>query len=396
MIQPMAFSGLLLLDELILTNNSLDILRRSWFSEMPILSKLFLGANRIAYLPPRTFESLAKLDELVVSSNLIQYLPMDTFYGLPLLTKLDLSSNKIMFINHEVFQPLQTLKHLVLFQNRLSVLPILPGSINFLFLHKNPWECNCKLARSMEPLMAKIQYLDDIVCDRPPNFAGHQVTSIRPRDCDSLSPSPSPTTHLLPSTIWNLSFFYGFLGGLIVGLIPGLAICCCIPRYCNCTPFAMQTEDKPPSQKKSTKMSLSKQRTSNVDLLKPSSFPIMENAASHSEGGHIARGPFCGCFCGTCRAQDLGQAKSVLKRPVVAFLSTDPVGKTIMTLHEKGDSLSSCLAHRESINRVNGASLCTRAHGSQEQSFAKRGTGSCYPCTQHATLHQMEWKEHGE
>ncbi|CAI5794339.1 reticulon-4 receptor-like 1 [Podarcis lilfordi] len=394
MVQPMAFSGLLLLDELILTNNSLDILRRSWFSEMPILSKLFLGANRIAYLPPRTFESLAKLDELVVSSNLIQYLPMDTFYGLPLLTKLDLSSNKIMFINHEVFQPLQTLKHLLLFQNRLSVLPILPGSVNFLFLHKNPWECNCQLARSMEPLMAKIQYLDDIVCDRPPNFAGHQVMSIRPGDCVSLSPSPSPSTHLLPSAILNLSFFYGFLGGLLVGLIPGLVICCCIPNYCNCTPFAKQTEDKPPSQKKSTKMSLSKKRTSNVDPLKPSSFPIMENAASHSEGVNIARGSLCGCFCGTCRAQDLGQAKSFLKKPVVAFLSTDPVGKTIVTLHEKGDSLSCCLAHRGCINRVNDASRSTRAHGSQEQSFAKWSAGSCCPCIQHATLHQMEWKKH--
>ncbi|KAJ6654637.1 hypothetical protein lerEdw1_006790 [Lerista edwardsae] len=109
-IDPMAFSGLSFLDELILTNNSLDILRRSWFAEMPALSKLFLGFNRILYLAPRTFESLAKLKELDVSSNLIQYLPMDAFYGLPLLTRLDLSSNRLLFINREVFQSLLALR----------------------------------------------------------------------------------------------------------------------------------------------------------------------------------------------------------------------------------------------------------------------------------------------
>ncbi|XP_063172528.1 reticulon-4 receptor-like 2 [Candoia aspera] len=212
-IESLAFSGLLYLEELILTNNSLDILRRTWFLEMPGLNKLFLAINRITYLPPRTFENLNKLDELVVSSNMIQYLPMDAFFGLLSLTKLDLSSNKILFINHEAFQPLQALKYLLLFQNRLTTLPGLPNSITFLFIHRNPWVCDCQLIHSMELMQAKIQLPAAVTCKRPPFLAGHQVSSSKLLGCTSsyLSSSLFSTIDLLPSNPRNVKLIFGLL-----------------------------------------------------------------------------------------------------------------------------------------------------------------------------------------
>lgn len=205
-IEPMAFAGLGSLEELILTNNTLDAVKKSWFFEMTGLHRLFLTDNRITYLPPKTFESLGKLDHLIVSSNRIQYLSMDTFYGLTSLTTLDVSSNEILFIHMEALQPLQALKYLLLFKNRLTVLPILPVSVNFLFLHENPWDCNCQLANSIKSFTDKVQTTQGAVCDKPPSLAGRRMTDTKPEGCPSLS------SNIPPQTILNLRLLFGFLG----------------------------------------------------------------------------------------------------------------------------------------------------------------------------------------
>ncbi|KAG8141747.1 hypothetical protein E2320_006435 [Naja naja] len=229
-IEPLAFSGLLYLEELVLANNSLDVLKGTWFMEMPKLKKLSLALNRITYLPPRTFENLNTLDELEVSSNMIQYLPMDAFLGLVSLTKLDLSINKILFINQEAFQPLQALQDLLLFQNRLTTLPTLPDSINFLLLHRNPWVCNCQLIQSMQSVEAKIQLPTGVTCKRPLFLEGQQVTSSKLLGC-----APLPSSYL-PSPLFS-TFDFPLIRAGNVKLICGLLGKALLKRSLQCFPL---------------------------------------------------------------------------------------------------------------------------------------------------------------
>ncbi|KAH0615523.1 hypothetical protein JD844_004882 [Phrynosoma platyrhinos] len=378
MIEPMAFSGLLFLHELILTNNSLDILRRSWFLEMPVLIKLHLGGNRITYLPPRMFESLTRLGELVVSSNLIQYLPMDTFYGMPLLTKLDLSNNRILFINHEVFQPLQALKHLLLFQNRLTVLPILPSSISLLFLHENPWECTCQLVVSLAPLLAKIQSPNGVTCDGPPSLAGHLVASTRPEGC-SFRSSPQASSSSLSSSSSSFPSSSSSSSSSIAA-----------------THIASsKTESKRTYKNQMIQSLSSEERPSNMEPHVLCSFPVVENTAASFETGRMVRGHPYGCSSKTSRTCQVEQKGSSSQKPLVAVLSMDAAGKTVVTLHEAGKEVgcpalhqSSCQMHEENTNgmhkackqRADKVAACTKGCGSEQQCLAERQHGSCDFC----------------
>ncbi|XP_074871778.1 uncharacterized protein LOC142024054 isoform X2 [Carettochelys insculpta] len=226
-IEPLAFSGLGILEELILTNNALDTLKSSWFLEMSLLTKLLLSNNKITYLPPRTFESLPKLNELIVSSNFIRYLSMDTFYGLASLTKLDLSSNEILFINDAVFQPLQALTHLWLFKNKLTALSRIPDSLIFLSLYENPWTCNCHLVSSMQLLREKVQTPTDLVCDSPASLKGHYVLSIGLEVCTF----PTPPGNLPQQSTSKFNLLYGFAGGLFFSFILCLIFCFFIKHW---------------------------------------------------------------------------------------------------------------------------------------------------------------------
>nr|XP_025039287.1 uncharacterized protein LOC102443492 isoform X4 [Pelodiscus sinensis] len=239
-IQPSAFAGLGILEELILTDNALDTVKSSWFLEMPLLAKLLLSGNKITYLPPRTLESLAKLNELVMSSNFIRYLSKDTFYGLASLTKLDLSSNEILFINNEVFQPLHALTHLQLFNNKLTALASIPDSLAALFLNENPWFCDCHLVSSMQLLKEKVQTPGGFVCNNPPSLRGCQVLSVGPEVCAFL---PQETTS-------KFDLLYGFTGGLFFSFIVCL-IACFVTKHWKYSRVTNQAEDGHSSQKDS-------------------------------------------------------------------------------------------------------------------------------------------------
>ncbi|XP_039183061.1 uncharacterized protein LOC120300736 [Crotalus tigris] len=340
-IEPLAFSGLLYLEELILTNNSLDVLRGTWFMEMPNLKKLCLALNRITYLPPRTFENLNTLDELVVSSNMIQYLPMDAFFGLVSLTKLDLSINKILFINQEAFQPLQVLQDLLLFQNRLTTLPTFPDSINFLLLHKNPWLCNCQLIQSMQVVEAKIQTPTGVTCKSPPFLSGHQVTSSKILGC-APSPSSSLSSPLFsaidfpPSRSGTFKLICGLLGGFFLGLTVGLFCCYCLPKCCGGrSPFAIHSKNEKALSSSWVKPSTHQEgKTSDRDPQILSGLPAAESSAMALEGGHFARGTCCGPLVSA--SQILYGEQLRFQSPLVAYLSVDPMGRSIVTLREKG------------------------------------------------------------
>ncbi|XP_077162322.1 uncharacterized protein LOC143821820 [Paroedura picta] len=328
-IQPTAFSGLTALEDLALNNNSLDILQSPWFLGLAALSKLYLALNRIAYLPPKTFENLARLEELVISSNQIQYLSMDTFYGLASLVRLDLSSNRILFINSEAFQPLQALRRLLLADNRLTALPVLPSSVTFLLLHANPWHCSCQLVDSVESWADRIQESALMVCNTPPGLAGCQVISARLKGC-STSDSSLP----LP-TFWNLSLLYGFLGGVVIGLMVYPILCCCL-KLCKGPPATGHTESKKSLLSESTSVFLGKATATGADPPILGRFPVIQNTTIGLEVDRWAKGscPRLRETSGTC---NMAHVRSMAERPLVALLAVDKVtNKMVVTLCERG------------------------------------------------------------
>ncbi|XP_060106603.1 uncharacterized protein LOC132580014 [Heteronotia binoei] len=380
-IHPMVFSRLVTLQELALNNNSLDILQSPWFLGLMALSKLSLALNRISYLPPRMFENLARLEELVISSNEIQYLSMDTFYGLASLAQLDLSNNKILFINNDAFQPLKALRHLLLSNNRLTALPVLPNSITSLLLHSNPWDCSCQLVVSVESWVNTIQEAALVVCSTPPRLAGCQVIRARLEVCSS----SSSDSNLPPSTIWNLSFLYGFLGGLFIGLMLFLIFCCCL-KLCKCPSMRGQAEGKKSFLHEPTGVFLGKATATRADPQILGSFPVIGNTMIGFEVGNLARGP-CDHLHETFRTCNMEQMRPTAERPLVALLSVDRVtNKTVVTLCEKGNETAG--SRGEWIHSP--SQLPGFLGDAGQQCFAHGEHKSCGSSFQHTTSNQTE------
>ncbi|KAM9189702.1 immunoglobulin superfamily member 10 [Dugong dugon] len=172
--------------------NSLGTLTETDFSGLKKLELLMLHSNGIHTIPDKTFSDLQALQVLKMSYNKVRKLQKDTFYGLRSLTRLHMDHNNIEFINPEVFYGLTFLrlvhlegnqltklhpdtfvslrylqifktsfiKYLHLSDNFLTSLPqeivsYMP-SLESLYLHGNPWTCDCHL-----------QWLSDWIQEKP-------------------------------------------------------------------------------------------------------------------------------------------------------------------------------------------------------------------------------------
>ncbi|XP_077016894.1 immunoglobulin superfamily member 10 [Tamandua tetradactyla] len=161
--------------------NSLVRLMEMDFSGLNKLELLMLHSNGIHTIPDKTFSDLSALQVLKMSYNKVRKLQKDTFYGLRSLTRLHMDHNNIEFINPEVFNGLiflrlvhlegnqltklhpdtfvslrylqifktSFIKYLYLSDNFLTSLPqemvsYMPA-LESLYLHGNPWTCDCHL-----------------------------------------------------------------------------------------------------------------------------------------------------------------------------------------------------------------------------------------------------------
>ncbi|OWK05828.1 IGSF10 [Cervus elaphus hippelaphus] len=161
--------------------NSLVRLTEADFSGLNKLELLMLHSNGIHTIPAKTFSDLQALQVLKMSYNKVRKLQRDTFYGLRSLTRLHMDHNNIEFINPEVFYGLTSLrlvhlegnqltklhpdtfvslrylrifkisfiKYLYLSDNFLSSIPqemvTYMSDLESLYLHGNPWICDCQL-----------------------------------------------------------------------------------------------------------------------------------------------------------------------------------------------------------------------------------------------------------
>ncbi|XP_023962051.2 uncharacterized protein LOC101933079 isoform X1 [Chrysemys picta bellii] len=413
-IEPLAFSGLGILEELILTNNALDTLKSSWFLEMTLLTKLLLSDNKITYLPPRTFENLTKLNELIVSSNFIQYLSMDTFYGLASLTKLDLSSNEILFISNDVFQPLQALTHLWLFKNKLTALASIPDSLTSLSLNENPWICDCPLVSSMQLLKDKVQTPSGLVCNSPPSLRGRRMLSVGPEVCAY----PTHAGNLPQESTSKLNSLYGFTGGLFFSFIMCLIVYF-ITKHWKYSRVTNQAEDGPVLQKDSVK-----EFPRNVTDA-PSVSPLPHNCvikANRTRGfqKESEADPIEKALCDHLKnmfqsSREHSGTSSPVKMPGVALLPThSPTSKQIMTICKDGMEIGRLTEHpdkatspalpqvgNKNVERAAEIPRCVSAPGLfpnvEKQPSPKRDPGLHFSSSSHEkTIPMREWMENGE
>ncbi|XP_055978030.1 LOW QUALITY PROTEIN: immunoglobulin superfamily member 10 [Sorex fumeus] len=162
--------------------NSLVRLAETDFSGLSRLEMLLLHSNGIHTIPDKTFSDLGALQVLKLSYNKVRRLQRDALYGLSNLTRLHLDHNGLEFINPQAFYGLTalrlvqlegnqltrlhadtfvTLRYLEVFRtssirylhlsdNLLSSLPremLSPlSSLESLYLHGNPWTCDCHLS----------------------------------------------------------------------------------------------------------------------------------------------------------------------------------------------------------------------------------------------------------
>ncbi|XP_066118963.1 platelet glycoprotein Ib alpha chain [Saccopteryx bilineata] len=115
---------------------------------LPALTTLDVSYNNLTSLSPGALDGLSQLHELSLRGNELESLPAELLAHTTKLRKLDLAENKLSELPLGFLDGLEELDTLFLQKNWLHTIPkgffghhLLP----FVFLHSNPWFCNCDL-----------------------------------------------------------------------------------------------------------------------------------------------------------------------------------------------------------------------------------------------------------
>ncbi|PNF43063.1 hypothetical protein B7P43_G02716 [Cryptotermes secundus] len=203
--------------------NNLQMLPRERFQRMGLLNlqKIFLMRCRIRHIDDRAFRGLTNLVELDLSENLLTAVPTETFSdyqslmrltisGNPIrilktgsflhlsyLTTLELSNCEIEMIDDDAFTGLDNLEWLKLDGNRLNNIRgthILPESLHGIDLHRNPWQCDCRLLELRSWLINyNIPQTIEPTCVTPHRLRSVPIKTLELGDLACL-PDVTPTT----------------------------------------------------------------------------------------------------------------------------------------------------------------------------------------------------------
>ncbi|XP_039979063.1 matrix-remodeling-associated protein 5 [Xiphias gladius] len=156
-ISEKSLAGLRKLELLMVHGNDIHTLPDGVFRDLMSLQMLKISYNKLKEINRHTLQGLWSLARLHLDHNRLEFIHPDAFQGLTSLRLLQLEGNQLQQLHPATFTTftlmshfhISTLRHLYLSDNGLTSLPsglvaTMPQLEN-LYLHGNPWSCDCNM-----------------------------------------------------------------------------------------------------------------------------------------------------------------------------------------------------------------------------------------------------------
>ncbi|XP_061493022.1 immunoglobulin superfamily member 10 isoform X1 [Rhineura floridana] len=200
-----------------LHSNQIHTIQDRTFSDLHLLQVLKMSYNKVKIIQVNTFHGLIGLVRLHMDHNQIEFVNPKAFYGLTSLKLVHLEGNLLKQLHSDTFVTLRylqmfktsSIKHVYLSDNFLSSLPrdifIYMSELESLYLHGNPWTCDCELKwfaewAELKPDVIKCKKDRGIVgvlqcplCANPRIFKDKQLAGMLHSDFNCVKPAIDPT-----------------------------------------------------------------------------------------------------------------------------------------------------------------------------------------------------------
>ncbi|XP_062270882.1 matrix-remodeling-associated protein 5 [Scomber scombrus] len=152
-----SLAGLRKLELLMVHGNDIHSLPDGVFRDLMALQMLKISYNKLREINRHTLQGLWSLARLHLDHNRLEFIHPDAFQGLTSLRLLQLEGNRLQQLHPATFTTftlmghfhVSTLRHLYLSDNGLTSLPsrlvVTMPQLENLFLHGNPWTCDCNM-----------------------------------------------------------------------------------------------------------------------------------------------------------------------------------------------------------------------------------------------------------
>ncbi|XP_063197129.1 matrix-remodeling-associated protein 5 [Chroicocephalus ridibundus] len=152
-----SFAGLIKLELLMIHGNDIQNIPNGALKDLVSLQVFKISYNKLKVITGQTLQGLSSLMRLHMDHNRIEFIHPNAFNGLTSLRLVHLEGNLLQQLHPNTFSTflvldyfkLSTVRHLYLSENALRTLPagMFQGMplLENLYLHGNPWACDCSL-----------------------------------------------------------------------------------------------------------------------------------------------------------------------------------------------------------------------------------------------------------
>ncbi|KAM6420905.1 matrix-remodeling-associated protein 5 isoform 2-T2 [Pluvialis apricaria] len=152
-----SFAGLKKLELLMIHGNDIQNIPNGALKDLMSLQVFKISYNKLKVITGQTLQGLSSLMRLHIDHNRIEFIHPNAFNGLTSLRLVHLEGNLLQQLHPNTFSTfmvldyfkLSTVRHLYLSENALRTLPagMFEGMplLENLYLHGNPWACDCSL-----------------------------------------------------------------------------------------------------------------------------------------------------------------------------------------------------------------------------------------------------------